>query len=140
MDAEVCVAVAGPRLQVLEDETPESRAGDLLARVKRAGGAQRPEHDAIEEEQLRVRNRNHTDRARWSIDFRYHASAAALPAGSREREITAAWDDKCRALGTEPLTVVSEGPLPTWAEWDAARGAREAEFAARQAAAVAGAS
>ena len=88
---------------------------------------------------LHASRRNHTDCARWSIDFRYHASAAALPAESREREITEAWDDKCRALGTEPLTVVSEGPLPTWEEWDTASSAREAEFNARQAAAVAGA-
>ena len=89
---------------------------------------------------LHASKRNHTDRARWSMDFRYHASATALPAGSREREITEAWDDKCRALGTAPLTVVSEGPMPTWEEWDAVSDARGAEFAARQAAAVAGAS
>lgn len=77
--------------------------------------------------------RNHTDSVRWSVDFRCHASARALPPGSREREITEAWDDKCRYLWTEPLTVVSDGDTSTWEEWDAASNEREAAFAARRA-------
>ena len=75
---------------------------------------------------------NRTDRVRWSLDFRYHASAGALPPATPERKATDEWNVKCHRFGTEPLTILSEGPRPTWEEWDSASRAREAEFQARQ--------
>ena len=75
---------------------------------------------------------NHGDRVRWSVDFRYHASAETLPPATPERSATDEWNLKCHCFGTEPLTVLSAGPTPTWEQWDRASRAREAEFQARE--------
>ena len=42
------------------------------------------------------------------------------------------WNVKCHRFGTEPLTVLSASPTPTWEQWDRASRAREAEFQARE--------
>ena len=72
---------------------------------------------------------NRTDRVRWSHDFRYHATAAATPAGTPARAATDYLDDKSRRYGTEPLRVLSEGPIPTWEEWEQTIRARRAALA-----------
>ena len=61
---------------------------------------------------------NSTDCVRWSHDFRYHATAASTSEGSAAREATDYFDTKSRRFGTEPLAVPSEGPTPSWEEWD----------------------
>ena len=76
--------------------------------------------------------RNHGDRVRWSVDFRYHASAETLAPATPERSATDEWNLKCHRFGTEPLTVLSADPTPTWEQWDRASRAREAEFQARE--------
>ena len=72
---------------------------------------------------------NSTDRVRWSHDFRYHSTAASTPAGTAEREATDYLDTKSRRFGTEPLRVVSDGPTPTWEEWEQTSRARRAALA-----------
>ena len=67
---------------------------------------------------------NRTDASRWSVDFRYHAAPAALSA--RPRAALEDLHDRFRASGREPLTVMSDGPTPTWEEWrDTTNRARE---------------
>ena len=72
---------------------------------------------------------NSTDRVRWSHDFRYHPTAASTPAGTPERAATNYLDAKSRSLGTEPLRVVSEGPTPTWEQWERTSRAHRAALA-----------
>ena len=72
---------------------------------------------------------NHTNRVRWSHDFRYHPTAAATPAGTPEREATDYLDAKSRRYGTEPLRVLSAGPTPTWKDWEQTSRTRRAALA-----------
>jgi hypothetical protein len=75
---------------------------------------------------------NRTEASRWSVDFRYHAAPAVL--SGRPRAALEALHDRFRASGRESLTVLSEGPTPTWEEWrDATNRAREQAAAARSA-------
>ena len=67
---------------------------------------------------------NRTEASRGSVDFRYRAAPAALTV--RPRAALEALHDRFRASGRESLTVLSEGPRPTWEEWrDATDRARE---------------
>ena len=66
---------------------------------------------------------NSTDRVRWSHDFRYHRSTA--------RGATDYFDTKSRRFGTEPLTVLSDGPTPIWEECDRLGRQRREELAAQ---------
>lgn len=72
---------------------------------------------------------NRTDASRWSVDFRYHASAHALSGEHR-----AAIEDlsrRQRGNGRVPLPVLSAAATPTWEEWQAATMRRREEAAAR---------
>ena len=72
---------------------------------------------------------NRTDASRWSVDFRYHASAHALSGDHR-----AAIEDlsrRQRGNGRVPLPVLSAAATPTWEEWQAATLRRREEAAAR---------
>ena len=72
---------------------------------------------------------NRTEASRWSVDFRYHAAPETLT--GRPRAALQALHDRFRASGRESLTVLSEGPTPTWEEWrDATNRARDQAAAA----------
>ena len=51
---------------------------------------------------IHASKQNRNDRVRWSLDFRYHASAGVLPPATPERRATDEWNVKCHRLGTEP--------------------------------------
>lgn len=61
---------------------------------------------------------NHTDASRWSVDFRYHATPAAL--SGRPRAALEELSRRQRAGGRVPLPVLGAGATPTWEEWQEA--------------------
>ena len=58
---------------------------------------------------------NRTGDSRWSVDFRYHKSAAALE--GPERAAMEEFGKRQRAGGRVPLPVLSASTLPTWEQW-----------------------
>jgi hypothetical protein len=84
---------------------------------------------------------NRTEDSRWSVDFRFHKTAAALD--GPEREAMEEFGKRQRAGGRVPLPVLSASAVPSWEEWQdatlqlrarnarSARIARNAQIAAR---------
>ena len=121
-------AARNPAGQVLIDEEVEERGSPTPVPMKPG--------DVVFFNNLNLHRSkgNSTDRVRWSHDFRYHCSADALPEGGATRRATDYFDTKSRRFGTEPLTVLSDGPTPSWEEWDRLGRQRREELAAQAAA------
>ena len=60
---------------------------------------------------------NRTNKSRWSIDFRNHATPEAKSLSDTERAAAEYLNDKARSNGWEPLTVLTDGHKPSWEEW-----------------------
>ncbi len=60
---------------------------------------------------------NRTNKSRWSIDFRNHATPEARLLSDSERAAAEYLNNKARSNGWEPLTVLTDGHKPSWDEW-----------------------
>ncbi len=60
---------------------------------------------------------NKSNKSRWSIDFRNHATPESRSLSDLERSAAKYLNDKARSNGWEPLTVITDGCKPSWEEW-----------------------